>query len=266
MNTDINSAVASAASTYTPAPAKSTDSTNSTASASASAAASTANSSEAASGTASETAKTGAAFSEAAVYEKSSDSADKVTAQSKNTDRSAIVAQLKADQEQRQSQLMDIVKKTMAGQGKAIGQADDMWRFLADGNFTVDPATKAQAQADIAEDGYWGVNQTSDRILDFAKALAGDDPAQADKMLDAFKKGFEQATKSWGKKLPDISQQTYDSVLKKFDDWKNSANKSAEDAASSQAAQASSKTNQANQSADTANQTIQAAASANVTG
>lgn len=171
-------------------------------------------------------ATTGAASEKAAVYEKSTDDkADSVsTTATKKEDRSAIVAQLKADSEQRANQLLDIVRKTMQGQGKAIGTADDMWKFLAGGNFTVDPATKAQAQADIADDGYWGVDQTSDRILDFAKALAGDDPDKADQMLAAFKKGFEQATKSWGKDLPDLSQRTYDAVLSKFDDWKNSKN------------------------------------------
>ena len=167
----------------------------------------------------------------AAVYEKSTadDTAGKVTAKNTKQDRSAIISQLKADAEQRQNQLMDIVRKTMTGQGLTLAKADDMWSFLAGGNFTVDAATKAQAQADIAEDGYWGVEKTSDRILDFAKALAGDDPAQADKFLDAFKKGFEQATGTWGKKLPDISSQTYDAVVKKFEDWKNSANTSSTD-------------------------------------
>lgn len=54
----------------------------------------------------------------------------------------------------------------MTKQGTAIANADSMWSFLADGNFTVDEETQKQAQADIAEDGYWGVEQTSDRILD----------------------------------------------------------------------------------------------------
>lgn len=136
--------------------------------------------------------------------------------------RQAIIDKLKADQEAQQKKLLDIVRKTISGQGKAIASADDMWKFLASGNFTVDAATKAQAKKDIAEDGYWGVEQTSDRILDFAKALSGNDPKQADKLLNAFKKGFDQATKAWGKKLPDISQKTYDAVVKKFEAWKNS--------------------------------------------
>lgn len=136
--------------------------------------------------------------------------------------RQAIIDKLKADQEAQQKKLLDIVRKTISGQGNAIASADDMWKFLASGNFTVDAKTKAQAKKDIAEDGYWGVEQTSDRILDFAKALSGNDPKQADKLLNAFKKGYDQATKAWGKKLPDISQRTYDAVVKKFEAWKNS--------------------------------------------
>ena len=79
-----------------------------------------------------------------------------------------MVAKLKADAEQRTSQLRSLVEKMMTKQGTAIANADSMWSFLADGNFTVDEETQKQAQADIAEDGYWGVEQTSDRILDFA--------------------------------------------------------------------------------------------------
>ena len=137
------------------------------------------------------------------------------------TDNAAIVAKLKADAEQRTAQLRSIVEQMMTKQGVAIGTADDMWKFLAKGDFSVSADVKAQAQADIADDGYWGVEQTSDRILDFAKALSGDDPDKADAMLEAFKKGFEQATKAWGDKLPDISQRTYDAVVEKFNKWKN---------------------------------------------
>ena len=142
------------------------------------------------------------------IYEKSSDSrTDKASNKTTSkTDNAAIVAKLKADAEQRTAQLRSIVEQMMTKQGVAIGTADDMWKFLAKGDFTVSADVKAQAQADIADDGYWGVEQTSDRILDFAKALSGDDPDKADAMLEAFKKGFEQATKAWGDKLPDISQ------------------------------------------------------------
>ena len=71
---------------------------------------------------------------------------------------------------------------------------------------------------DIAEDGYWGVSQTSQRILDFATALTGGDPDKIEEMRAAFQKGFKQAEKTWGGQLPDISQRTYDAVMKGFDD------------------------------------------------
>lgn len=152
------------------------------------------------------------------VYEASSkepsDSTKKIYKQD-----SALVQKLKADVEERTSQLRSLVEKIMLGQGNAIGTADDMWSFLRTGNFTVDAATKAQAQADIAEDGYWGVEQTSDRILDFAKALSGGDPEKIEEMRAAFEKGFKMAEKTWGGKLPDISQKTYEATMQKFDAW-----------------------------------------------
>lgn len=154
---------------------------------------------------------------EGVVYEKNSST--------KNTGyvkkNSAMIKKLQADADARIAQMRGIVEQMMTKQGSAIGKVDSMWRFLADGNFTVSADVKAQAEKDIADDGYWGVEQTSDRIVDFAKALSGGDSEKADKMIEAFKKGFEQATKSWGKTLPDISQRTYDAVMEKFDAWKN---------------------------------------------
>lgn len=138
------------------------------------------------------------------------------------SDRAALVAQLKADTQSRTDQLTSIVSKMLEKQGVAIGTADDMWKILAGGNFKVDAATKAQAQADIAEDGYWGVKQTSQRIFDFAMALSGGDKDTMEKMRSAFEKGFKQATATWGKELPSISQDTYNAVEKMFDDYAKS--------------------------------------------
>ena len=79
--------------------------------------------------------------------------------------------------------------------------------------------TKAQAQADISEDGYYGVKQTSERMFDFAMALAGDDVDKMKEMQAAVKKGYEQAEKTWGGKLPSICSETLDAVNKLFDDY-----------------------------------------------
>jgi len=149
----------------------------------------------------------------AAVYESSASKTDS----GKKAANLKIANYIKAANDARVAQLEDIVHKLIAGQGDAYGKAKNMWQFLAGGNFTVDPATRAQAQADIAEDGYWGVNATSDRIVDFAVALAGDDPDKLEEMRSAFLQGFNKAKETWGGELPDISQRTYDAVMQKFD-------------------------------------------------
>ena len=153
------------------------------------------------------------------VYEPTSATEDTASTKKVYKQDTALVNKLKADAEARTAQLRSLVEKIMLGQGNAIGTADDIWSFLRTGNFTVDAATKAQAQADIAEDGYWGVNQTSDRIIDFAKALCGGDPDKIEEMRAAFEKGFKQAEETWGGELPDISKRTYEAVMEKFDAW-----------------------------------------------
>lgn len=171
---------------------------------------------------------------EAAVYEKSSEDNSLTTDNYKKSDRTALIQQLKADQEKMINNLLDIVMKTINGQGStfAIASQDDMWKFLAEGKFTADEETVAKAKEDISENGYWGVNQTSDRIVDFAIALSGGDSSKADELLAAFKKGYEQATGTWGKELPEISKKTYDAVEDKFNQWKNGTYKSGNSSAS----------------------------------
>lgn len=138
-----------------------------------------------------------------------------------SSERASLVQQLKADQANRQQQLADLVKNMISKQGSTYGQANDMWRFLASGNFEVDAETKAAAQEAISENGYWGVSQTSQRIFDFAMSLSGGDKEKMKEMQEAFEKGFKEATKAWGKDLPGISGDTYDAVTKKFEDFYN---------------------------------------------
>ena len=159
---------------------------------------------------------------EAAVYEKSKPAAN--PAKMSKADRASLVAQMQADAEANKAQLLNIVRNEITRQGQAIGASDDIWHILASGDFEASPEAIAQAKKDIAEDGYWGVEQTSDRIVEFAKALSGGDPAKADELFDAFIKGFQEATKTWGRELPDISKRTYEAVEQKFNDWKNSVN------------------------------------------
>lgn len=146
------------------------------------------------------------------------------TAKKSNKVDSQTIARLKADSDTRLSQLKGIVEQLITKQGKASNNASIWSQFrqgVLDGSITVDAATAKQAADDISEDGYWGVKQTSERILDFAKAISGGDSEKAEEMRSAIQKGFKAAAKLWGDKLPDISQRTYDAVMKGIDDWKN---------------------------------------------
>lgn len=165
------------------------------------------------------TEKTGGFNDVAATYEHTSKTSTK-----KYTPNIDLVNQLKADAEARTSQLRSLVEEMMTKQGSTFGIAnsgngDDIWKFLAKGDFTVDEAARLKAQEEISENGYWGVNQTSERILSFAKALTGGDPSKIEEMRAAFEKGFSQATKAWGQDLPSISNDTYDAVMAGFDKW-----------------------------------------------
>lgn len=160
--------------------------------------------------------------SEAAVYEKSSKESSKATYsvnKMSKEDRAALIKQLKADQASREQNLVNLVNKMMSQQTSAYGHANNIWKFIASGNYTVDAETQAQAKADIAEDGYYGVKQTSQRLFDFASALAGDDVEKMKKMQAAVEKGYKLAEKAWGGELPGISQDTLAATNKLFEDY-----------------------------------------------
>ena len=76
-----------------------------------------------------------------------------------------------------------------------------------------------EAQTLIADDGYFGVAQTSDRIADFAIALAGGDPGRLAVIKEGVEQGFNEAMDALGGWLPDISYQTHDAVMEKLDAW-----------------------------------------------
>lgn len=158
------------------------------------------------------------------VYEAGKSTEASATTKTKGKVDSATIAKLKEDADARLSQLKGIVEQLITKQGKASKNAsiwDQFRQGVLDGSISVDAATAKQAAEDISEDGYWGVKQTSERIIDFAKALSGGDSSKAEEMRAAITKGFDAASKAWGGELPDISKQTQEAVMKGLDAWKN---------------------------------------------
>lgn len=133
----------------------------------------------------------------------------------------ALVEQLKNEQAQVQTRFVNMVRDMLGKQGKTIAEGDGFWKFMASGEYEVDAETQKAAQEAIGEDGYWGVKQTSERIVNFAKALTGGNPEKIELMKDAFHKGYAAAEEKWGGALPGLAQDTRTAVLKLFDEWEN---------------------------------------------
>ena len=157
----------------------------------------------------------------AAVFEKSKDTKKSSTNQIYNRD--AIVGKLKADQQNRIASMQSLVEKVLGQQKGTFDLANGKnlaatFRKVAG---LASPDEIANAKASIAEDGYWGVEQTSDRLVSMAIALSGGDTSKAEELKDAITKGFKKATAAWGEELPQICQDTYNTTMKKMDDWKN---------------------------------------------
>lgn len=155
------------------------------------------------------------------VYEKSNETKKDSANQIYNKDN--VIAKLKADQQSRLDSMNSLVQKLLGKQAEKFDLANgsnlaETFRQVAG---KVDQQTIDEAKASVAEDGYWGVNQTSDRLVSMAIALAGGDTDKADTMMAAIEKGYKQATKAWGEDLPQICQDTMDATRQKMDDWKN---------------------------------------------
>ena len=77
--------------------------------------------------------------------------------------------------------------------------------------------TPTQAEAYIAEDGFWGVERTAERLFNMAKTLSGGCEDLMQEMKAAVIRGFEAASHALGGELPEISRETLDRVLELFD-------------------------------------------------
>lgn len=138
-----------------------------------------------------------------------------------DSERASLVESLKTDLDNQMTRFTDMMLQTFQQQGITanLSNGNDFWKMVAGGNYTVSAQTKADAQAAISENGYWGVSQTSQRIFDFAKAIAGDDVEKMKEYQKAVEKGFAQAGDAWGGSLPAISGQTKSATDKLFADY-----------------------------------------------
>lgn len=74
-----------------------------------------------------------------------------------------------------------------------------------------------EAQVLISDDGYFGVSRTAERIAGFVLSGGGDNLERLQAGREGVQKGFQDAEKAWGGKLPEISYQTLNKALEMID-------------------------------------------------
>lgn len=129
------------------------------------------------------------------------------------------IDEIKQDFAKNTESFKKMVEAMLEKQGKKVSEVLKALSEGKDVDITVDSETQAAAQEAISVDGYWGVDKTSERIVDYAKALSGGDKSKIEVLKNAFIEGFDKAKEAFGGELPEISQQTYDKVMKGFDAW-----------------------------------------------
>ena len=97
-----------------------------------------------------------------------------------------------------------------------LGQ--DLKSSLTYNNQPISELSPEQAGELVSEKGYFGVDQTSQRIADFVITGAGDDLERLKAGREGIIKGCEDAEKAWGGKLADISYQTLAKSLETIDE------------------------------------------------
>ena len=167
----------------------------------------------------------------AAVYEKS----EVVTTSTKTYTKDTLtLSEISKQVEAKYALLRETVEnfvsmqRVKSGEAQGLSYDDIMEKY--DGklksfyqSLKVDDATRSQAQEDISENGFWGVKQTSERAIAFAKALSGGDPSKVALLKNSIEEGYKAAEKAWGGKLPELCRQTQEATLRGLDEWAQEA-------------------------------------------
>ena len=111
------------------------------------------------------------------------------------------------------NRVRDMVSKVFQQQGL------DLKFNAGDQEVDLQKLSQQDAASLVAKDGYFGVDKTSDRIVQFAIGIAGGDPSKIDAIRQGIENGFQEAQDAFGGWLPDISHETYDAISQKLDAW-----------------------------------------------
>jgi len=83
----------------------------------------------------------------------------------------------------------------------------------------IDDETRAEAQRLISDDGEYGIENTANRLFEFAKAVSGNDKTKINELKSAIEQGYKAAEEAFGGELPEICKKTLERTMEKFDQW-----------------------------------------------
>jgi hypothetical protein len=140
---------------------------------------------------------------------------DRVTLQSESTSALTYSSSmtLNTEEDVKYGMLQSLVANLLKEQGINTKIA------FGDNEVDIATITPEEARDLTADDGYFGVDKTSDRIFQFAIGIAGGDPSRIKAIKEGVDKGFQEALEAFGGNLPNISYDTYDAVMEKLDNW-----------------------------------------------
>jgi hypothetical protein len=128
----------------------------------------------------------------------------------------ADLSALLAESDRAAQKIIDLILPLIQQQGLNLAKV-----VSGEQSINADPVAIAQAQAAIADDGQFGVQQVADRILGFASSVIGNDPTRIEAVRAAVQDGFDQAARMLGGTLPDISEKTRAVIMATFDQWQS---------------------------------------------
>ena len=149
------------------------------------------------------------------------------------------IRELEGDLETQQQAFLNVMIQALTeSNDKLQGWLDDGVGILNFGGVQIDAARFAlpevatnpeDAAKAIAPGGAWSVDAVSTRIFDLATAIAGNDPEKLSQMRAAVEEGFRQAGLTWKDatgqdNMPEISKQTYNEIMSRFDKRANELN------------------------------------------
>jgi len=141
-----------------------------------------------------------------------------------NVNRAALEGiNINAIRQQNAEQLIQMLYDVLNTQGRqgfiARGKLENaiigLKNYLENGG-TVTPEEQSAAAAAIADDGFWGVEAVSDRLVAMAVKFANGDESKFNMMKSAIEAGFKAAEAAWGGQLPEISYKTFDATMTKL--------------------------------------------------